>query len=67
MLLTEIGKTGEGEGLSVDQEFNWGRFNSKMRIRNSNGITYFVILFRNLRLSEEVRARYLNFQVITDR
>lgn len=67
MLLTEIGKTGEGEGLSVDQEFNWGHFNSKMHIRNSNGITYFVVLFRNVRLSGEVRAGYLNFQVITDR
>lgn len=60
----------------MNQEFGWGRIKSEMHIRNANGISYcvenvvggisyYAVLFRNLRRRREVRAGYLNLQVIT--
>lgn len=54
----------EEQPFRVNQEFSWGHIKSKMHIRNASGISYYVVLFRNLRLRREVRAGYLNLQVI---
>lgn len=66
----------EEQAFRVNQEFGWGRIKSEMHIRNANGISYcvenvvggisyYAVLFRNLRRRREVRAGYLNLQVIT--
>lgn len=53
------------QAFRVTQEHDWGHIKSKLHVRNSNGIIYYVVLFRNLRLKGEVRAEYLNLKVIS--
>lgn len=47
---------------NLNDAFNWGHIKSKMHIGNSNEITYYAVLFRNLRL-RRAHSWILNLQV----